>query len=312
MQRMEETFARPHTPLVLLVQQLLLYKRQNSPNRAFAELATRLLRSSTRLQHIQEDFWSALSENLTELYFIMDPHPYKPMRLDVLTQLTNLTSLKFNMIEGMSDVEWDAAAYEPATSFVLSLPRLKSLHMRQIQADNLTLLCPELRSLTIDGLRLKGDLSLPASLEDLSIDSSWHYTFKLHEAAAVIALRGLTSLLCHVPEGVKQAFLFGILPSMSALRNLDVALCTGQLPPRLPGSLRAIRYSLVDAIYFRRAGPLSPRELQHFAGACQLPELQSISMCNSSKWTPGVLQAIEKIQAESSVDVSVEESWRAI
>ena len=183
--------------------------------------------------------------------------------MDLLAQLTNLTSLRIDMVRD-SDGDID----EVAASYTVSLPGLKSLHAAQIKAIDLTLLCPGLRSLTMEDSSISGNLSLPAFLEELSIRGR----LQMDRAFPVSSLLGLTSLLCDVPRGMTQELLFGALPSMTALRNLDLILMNGQLPSLLPGSLRAIKYILMSG------DKVSPRELQHFAGACQLPELQELML----------------------------------
>ena len=265
-----------------------------------ADLAAKLLWLSPTHQRFQDEFWPALSERLTELCVDI-PDDHKAMRTDVLTQLTSLTFLKIRVNDGATR----DTGVEVAASYTLSLPGLTSLHLSSITTEDLVLLCPRLRSLTLDYPSVRGCLSLPASLEELSIRG---FTAPPMHKTSMSGLRGLTSLLCNVPGGMTQSFLFGILPSMSALRSLDLVLSDGQVPPRLPGTLRAIRYYLVDVTYPTPTVPLSSRELQHFAGACQLPELQSMSLCNRYIWTADEKQALNKIQAESSVTVSVEEN----
>lgn len=131
---------------------------------------------------------------------------------------------------------------EVAASHVMSLPRLKSLHMKHITTEDLLLLCPGLRSLNIYDCPIKENLFLPASLEEFSIEIKTGYCAR--EASAVcnvLALTSLTSLVCNVLGGIKQDLLYDVLPAMSVLRKLDLTLSVGGLPPQLPASLQVIK-----------------------------------------------------------------------
>ena len=244
-------------------------------------------------QCIQDDIWGPLSERLTELCVTLAPHEDQPMRMDVLTQLTNLVSLKICIGRFIDD--------EVTASYALSHPGLKSLYMRGINVRNLELRCPRLRSLVMDYAYIEGVLSFPASLEDLSIRGI--SSSPIHEPFPVSKLLGLTSLLCHVPLSIDRDALYAALPSMAVLRKLDIISYFGQLPPLLPPSLRAIRYFLTGEY------PLSSQELQHFAKACQLPELQSMGLYNFGTWKPSEISTLQKIQQESKVSIIVKENW---
>ena len=73
----------------------------------------------------------------------------QPIRMDVLTQLTNLTSLWIYMDLDMKDNN-DSHTREVDASSILNLPGLRSLHMTSFRARDLLLLCPKLRKLTMD------------------------------------------------------------------------------------------------------------------------------------------------------------------
>ncbi len=154
--------------------------------------------------------------------------------------------------------------------------------------------------LTMEDSRISGSLSLLASLEELCIRGH----LLMDGAFPVSSLLGLTSLLCDVRSSVTQELLYGALPTMTALRNLDLILLDGQLPALLPGSLRAIRYILMSG------DKVSPRDLQHFAGACQLPEVQSVCLYNYFKWSPGDLQLLKNLDVKSSAKILVMDNWK--
>ena len=95
----------------------------------YAGLATRLLRLSTGYHDIQDNFWSALSESLTKLAVTMGPHADEPIRMDVLSQLTSLTSLRIDMVQdsnGDMDELHPMSQFEVAASYTVSLPALKA------------------------------------------------------------------------------------------------------------------------------------------------------------------------------------------
>ncbi|CAL5218921.1 g667 [Coccomyxa viridis] len=259
-------------------------------------VAAKLFRLNTNYCRIQDDIWGALSERMTELTLNLTPHKDEPMRMSVLTQLTSLVSLEICIMgDPLGDMDDEVTA-----SYHLSLPGLESLHMRGINAKNLSLHCPRLRNLVMDYPYIEGILSLPASLEDFAIRG----VAPFHEPFPVSNLLGLTSLLCHVPLSIDRDALYAALPSMSALRKLDIISFFGQLPPLLPPSLRAVRY-FVTGEY-----PLSSQELQHFAKACKLPELQSMGLYNCQTWKPYEIRTLQKIQQECKANIIVEKNWK--
>ena len=261
-----------------------------------ADLAVKLLRVSTKHRRIQDKFWPAISKTLTELIVILDA-AREALRLDLLSQLSNLTSLK------IGSGKWLGERPRP---YVLSIFSLKSLYARCLSATELTLACPELRSPTLEECRIRGSLSLPASLEDFRLRGA--STPHMQEAFPVSSLLGLTSLHCSLPDSMKPDLLYNILPSMSALRTLDLVLdhgwlpvpwILGQLPPLLPASLLAVRYFVTSP------NGLGPVDLQRLSDACQLPELQSLSLHNCAGWDPQMWRSLEKVGQGSNVKVIV-------
>ncbi len=220
--------------------------------------------------------------------------------MDVLTQLNNLTSLRICMEVDVKDSN-NNFIYEVDASYTMDLPGLKSLHMTGIEARDLILLCPRLRSLTVDYPFIKGKVYLPASLEDLSVRGMSGPP--MHEPYQISDLLGLTSLLCHACGPIDQDQLYATLPSMSALKTLILISLNGKLPPLLPASLRVIKYILDSE------EPLSSKELQHLASPCLLPEVQAVSLYNHQTWKPSELRALQKIKRESKVAVIVKENW---
>ena len=261
-----------------------LYQKQKSLVHVCADLANKLLRVSTKCQRIQDNFWSALSERLMDLSVILALQGPEPLGLEVLSQLSNLTNLVINM-GGDADQDRCDDGDEVADSHAVSLPRLKSLHMEHVITEDLSLQCPKLRSLQMEDCRIRGNLILPACLEEFSVDR----TPAMHDASAVRNLLALTSLAYYVAGDIEQDLLYGFLPLMPVLRNLDLKVRSGQLPPQLPVSLQVVKYSLCDST------PLSSGELQHFAGACQLPALQSISLSTAYPWLPWEVHALQEI-----------------
>ena len=265
-------------------------------NYDIADVAARLLRLSTYHHRIQDEFWSGVSKTLTELVVILDPDR-EALRLDVLNQLTSLTSLKIGSCKWLD---------ERPRPYVFSVPSLKSLYVRCLSATDLTLACPELHILTLEECRIKGSLSLPASLKDFKIRGA--STRHMQEAFPVSSLLGLISLHCSLPETMKPDLLYDILPSMSALRTLELCLnhgwlpvpwAVGQLPPLLPTSLLSVRYFVTS-----QSG-LGPVDLQRLADACQLPELQSMSLQNCAGWDPEMWRSLEQVGKGSNVKVFV-------
>ncbi len=267
-----------------------------------ADVAAKLLRLSADHRRIQDDFWSSMSGSLTELVIILDG-ARKAIRLDVLTQLTNLTSLKINLHKCLD---------KRLGSYTLSLPGLKSLYVLGLGARDLTLHCPELRSLTLEECWIiEGTLSLPASLEDLALRcKEMTATHTLRDTFPVSSLHGLTSLHCQLPDSLIPDDLYGFLPAMSALRTLDLVLDyrqfpprNGQLPPLLPASLLVIRYIMVSG------RSLGPADLQCFTDAGQLPELQSMTLHSCQGWEDNVWHSLMEIQEKSNVEVILSVAW---
>ena len=253
---------------------------------------------STNHHRIQDSFWSALSNHLTELSVIITPDGSEPLRIDVLNQLSKLTNLTLGM-SGVDDVT--DTIYDIPISHS-SLPRLESVRMKDFTAKDVDLLCPRLRSLYLEQCPTKGKLFLPPSLEESKITGKSGSLSFIDEASAVHNLLGLTSLIFYGSSDPEQDLLYKVLPSMSVLRHLELRSDEGQLPPLLPVSLRVIRY------YLNGRTPLSSRELQRFAAACQLPALQRMSLDNPYIWLPYELEDLKQVQAESKAKVIVKEN----
>ncbi len=220
--------------------------------------------------------------------------------MDVLTQLSKLTSLCICLDPDMKNSN-GSDIQEVDASYVMDLPGLRSLHMTSIGAKDLVLLCPELRSLTMDYPSIKGNLSLPASLEDLSMRGLSGPP--MNEPYQASNLLGLTSLLCHASGPMEQDQLYAMLPLMSALKTFVLITLNEKLPPLLPASLQALSYILESD------ASLSSEELQHVAAACQLPELQSLNLYKCLSWKPRELCALQNIQMESKAKVILKEKW---
>ena len=54
---------------------------------------------------------------------------------------------------------------------------------------------------------------------------------------------------------------------------------------------------------------LDPKQLVHIRKACQLPELQCITLRHLFEWEPGSVQAFRKFKGESEAKVAWEDSW---
>ncbi len=134
-------------------------------------------------------------------------------------------------------------------------------------------------SVHIGPCSITGSLSLQAPVQELAL--------------RIKTLEGLD-----LPRGI-----FQILPSMLALRTLEIHTPTGNLPPLLPASLQVVRYIITWP------SPFASVELQHLPAACHLPEVQSVRVYRYGDWTPSELSAIEKLAKESKANVIVKENW---
>ena len=239
-----------------------------------------------------------MSERLTELCVNLEA---AQIRMEVLNQLTNLKRLRITLNTDASDDESEKLPLGSTKSYALSLPGLDSLYVDGLLAEGFALHCPSLRSLTMQFCMILGNFSLQASLEDFAIRGISGPRMK--ETFPVSSLLGLTSLHCQPPGHMKSELLFGALPSMSALKVLELVSYNEQLPPALPASLQEIKYILPTSSLW------TPAQLQHVAAACKLPELQSLSLYNCEKWEPSELRALQKVAKESKAEVTVRDNW---
>lgn len=255
-----------------------------------ADLTQRLVRpdAAMQLSGFQSRFWAAMSEHLTELSITAGAHD-KPLSIGLLEQLPKLTTLKIRMSTTAADISY--------TACFVSHQGLKSLHLIGHRVSYLVLDCPSLCSLTLDYCCIAETFSLfSSSLKTLRCkgESAEH----LHKARR--SLLGVTHLQCQLLGPVKPDGLYSILPEMSALKTLDLCSYGAGFPPDLPASLREFRYTEKC----RGQCPLEP----HFESIWQLPELQSVSLCNRHRWQPCDLQALKQIAGESGVKVIVKEN----
>ena len=169
--------------------------------------------------------------------------------------------------------------------------------MTNFITKDLTLDCPRLRSLTLEHGCVHGRLSLQASLENYAFINET--CLDVHEAFPLSNLLGLTRLHCQLPGKMSQETFFGILPTMSALKTLDLFSWDHRLPPRIPAGLQAFKYVLP----LRHQPSLCQEELQHFADACQSPEVHNAHLLKYWKWKQDEISALERIKEESKAKV---------
>lgn len=186
-------------------------------------------------------------------------------------------------------------------SYIIDLPGLKSLSLTSLDVIDVTLVCPSLRSLTLTRCDIRGRLSLQASLEHVCCEGC--STFGIHEGFPVSNLLGLTCLQIHMPCCMNRDELYSILPRMSKLRALDMLFRESGLPWPLPASLKAIRYYF--AAFCGVQSRWESEDFQRISHACQLPELQSISLVNWHKFKPDELLALQQITEEGGGKLSV-------
>ena len=94
-----------------------------------------------------------------------------PLRMDVLSCLTQLTRLKIFQADG-------AFTNKSSASYTMNIPGLKSLHMVYYKLEDLTLECPRLVSLTLEKSKISGQLSLEAPLEDFKYKGEFTESWK--------------------------------------------------------------------------------------------------------------------------------------
>ncbi len=251
----------------------------------------------------QDSFWAAMSGRLTQMTVVMHPED-EPTRFTVLTQLTKLTSLRVCFKScGTRSRRPESAPQrdvDKPISYALNLPELRSLHMTNLEVKDLTLDCPKLCSLVLEHCWIQGRPSLQASLENFAFNDKT--CLDVHEAFPLSNVLGLTRLHCQLPGKVSQETFFSILPTMSALRTLDLVSWDHCLPPLVPASLQAFKFVLP-----LRYRPLSQEELQHFADACQSPEVHSAHLLKYWKWAPDEISVLEKIKGQSKARVNLQD-----
>ena len=233
-------------------------------------MASSLLKPGGYERYRQNAFSALLSQNATRLTVNLASVSI----LDVLSQLTGLISLKT-----YGDMDLWEMLNKDYSGCVLKIPSLQRLSMSGIYARDLTVQCPQLRTLHIGLCHITESPSLQAPVEE--------FTLRLTTVGGL-----------DMPRGI-----FGILPSMSSLRTLEFHSPTGKLPPLLPASLRVVRYIMEFPRCFYVA------ELQHLPAACQLPEVQSVCLHHLDKWMPKELSAIQEHAKESKASVVVKDDW---
>ena len=241
---------------------------------------------------IQDDYWAAMAHSLTELEMVVDAAD-EPLRMAVLTQLSKLTSLK------LENTGYNC--YNRPASYVLDLPGVTSLELGNLHGKVLTLTCPGLRRLDLFNCRIYDQISLQAPLEKFYCQGG--SGFRVHEAFPLSNLLGLTSLQCDLSRNTRHSSCLIILPSLSGLLSLTIQTDDGLSPPFLPSSLSTIEY------YVRSASVLDPKQLVHIGKACQLPELQCITLRHLFEWEPNFVQGFRKFKGKSKAKVTWEDSW---
>lgn len=228
-------------------------------------------------------------------------------------ELTKLTCLKIHV---KGSYQHTAVGFAiPITSHALQLQGLKSLHLTCFKVIDLRLDCPGLRSLTLHfctfpdlmlncfGLRslilkycdFQGNLSLQAPLEHTFCKGD--VRFCRHEAFPRSNIYGLMQLKCHLWCMRTPNELLGVLHCMSRLRTLDLIIRKDDLPLWLPAGLQAITYITSET------GDWDPRCVQHFVSACQLPELQSLTLVDWKPCLQNVLMLLKKVAEERGVKI---------
>ena len=220
-----------------------------------------------------------MSHSLTELAIIMDAYD-EHMWIPVLRQLSNLTSLKLGT----------PTLPRVQRSYVIDLPGLRHLHICHFKVQDLTLKCPGLRSLTVVNSSFRGKLSLEAPLEEVFYKGK--EGLPVHEGFPLDNLLGVTRL--HVTwSSFNSGWLddiYGILPLMSRLKTLSIVSQPGILPPKLPDSLWTATLVL-DYNFYASTEDL---EVKHFADACELPQLKSLSLLRCPRGVHHRLQEVSK------------------
>ena len=176
------------------------------------------------------DYWATLSRCLTDLEVSTDPQLLlQPAYLNELTRLTRLS------LDGATPQNGQAHE-DDGPHYAFQLPELASLHLSNLWAGILNLLCPQLTRLHIEGCAIS-KLYLHASLKHL------HYEFSaillMHKGFPITNLIGLTYLSCYASLDIdSEAVLVQGLPLMTQLQFLELQINRGKLPASLPSSLR--------------------------------------------------------------------------
>ncbi len=277
-----------------------------SCNACRADLSRRLLRPGgiEHPHHALDNLWPAYSDSLVELSIVI--HATDATRcIAAVNQLKSLTSLDVSVHprsyrgDELAD-EIFFSDIEPS-SHVLDFPGLKSLSLTSLRVKDVTLVCPSLRSLTVTRCSINGRLSLQAPLEHLCCTGCT--TLGIHEAFPVSNLLGLTCLQCDVSCWLSQDDLYSILPRMSKLRVLDLAFRKSGVPWHLPASVQTIEYYLTRS--GERRSQWNSEDFRYILQACQLPELQSITLVNWYKFNSDNMAALKHITEEVGGKVSV-------
>ncbi len=223
---------------------------------------------------------------MQELTFTMHS---RPTQMASITCLDCLTSL---------EIYTPDCHIHDSHSCVLNLPGLECLYIQRLVMKDLVIGCPRLCKVTLEDCWIQERLFLPASLKECFFrrECVLRGMFPLGNQC------GLTRLHCHLPLGCRMSAdaLYGVLPCMSELRTLELDIFECGLPGLLPGSLRAIRYT----VWAR----WEPRNIQHVADACQLPELQEFMLLGRHKWAPHDMRSIQEIKGKSKSKIIMKDN----
>ena len=174
------------------------------------------------------ELWWTISHVLTRLSIDLDwTRHHMVLQTQILSRSPVLTSLKLRVTggEGVDVLQGD----------VLSLSRLRSLHVEGYWGRHLVLECPRLRSLVLTDCDPMGGVSLQAPfLQRLSARSSGEFPMHPGFPMSNFQCLGLLSIECPYEE---EEQLFQELPHMEKLHTLDLGIFRGSLLQSLPQSL---------------------------------------------------------------------------
>ena len=228
-----------------------------------------------------------------------------PIRMAVLTQLRNLSSLK--MCHTFSHNHGQG---EPL-SYVLDHPGLKSLRVAHFEVNRLELHCPRLRNLTVyccHCFEVPGSLSLQAPLDKLFWSGYRGPT--MHVGFPTSNVFGLSHLHIGLFGQSSRDILLKTLPLMFKLKTLDLFIHSGhhgEFPDseELPASLQAIRYVIMKhSLSLRRRG-------QSLAKICQLPNLQSMTLLRWGRWDAEEQSMLKRVKEQSKAQLILKENIAA-